>query len=179
MDIIFPDGEHQIQSNAHEYALPEQYLPIVALNDIKRLIKSLPQENKETTKQDTIKAVVYHNRYRSEENPRALKRAHLSLGVTTIKPLPAASQSINLQFRCIAIGATLFEEAYATVIPSPVAMNFNKLFLIVILAALLLLGQTEAGRLKKLGKKIVSTDWRSPTTLRIDIYRTLRAGNGY
>ncbi|XP_001846918.2 cecropin-B1 [Culex quinquefasciatus] len=33
-------------------------------------------------------------------------------------------------------------------------MNFNKLFLIVILAALLLLGQTEAGRLKKLGKKI-------------------------
>lgn len=35
-----------------------------------------------------------------------------------------------------------------------VKMNFNKLFLIVILAALLLLGQTEAGRLKKLGKKI-------------------------
>uniref|UniRef100_A0AAG5DUS4 Uncharacterized protein n=1 Tax=Anopheles atroparvus TaxID=41427 RepID=A0AAG5DUS4_ANOAO len=33
-------------------------------------------------------------------------------------------------------------------------MNFNKLFVFVLLAALLLLGQTEAGRLKKLGNKI-------------------------
>ncbi|KFB39637.1 hypothetical protein ZHAS_00007084 [Anopheles sinensis] len=33
-------------------------------------------------------------------------------------------------------------------------MNFNKIFVFVLLAALVLLGQTEAGRLKKLGKKI-------------------------
>ncbi|EAT48343.1 AAEL000625-PA [Aedes aegypti] len=33
-------------------------------------------------------------------------------------------------------------------------MNFNKLFAIVLLVALVLLGQTEAGGLKKLGKKL-------------------------
>nr|P81417.2 RecName: Full=Cecropin-A1; AltName: Full=AalCecA; AltName: Full=Cecropin-A; Flags: Precursor [Aedes albopictus]AAD37701.1 cecropin [Aedes albopictus]AAK81849.1 antibiotic peptide cecropin A1 [Aedes albopictus] len=33
-------------------------------------------------------------------------------------------------------------------------MNFTKLFAIVLLAALVLLGQTEAGGLKKLGKKL-------------------------
>ncbi|XP_058127228.1 cecropin-A-like [Anopheles ziemanni] len=33
-------------------------------------------------------------------------------------------------------------------------MNFNKIFVFVLLAALVLVGQTEAGWLKKLGKKI-------------------------
>ncbi|XP_058467370.1 cecropin-A1-like [Malaya genurostris] len=35
-----------------------------------------------------------------------------------------------------------------------VVMNFKHLFLVVLVAALMLLGQTEAGGLKKLGKKL-------------------------